>query len=532
MISFPGSSTSVEFDRGQAVVLGAILVFALAVAMLALYQLNAVPQQDRNAEFDAYQGANVDMIELHNELLRTARTGGEGGANVKTGVSYPFRPLSPNPPPGTGSLRLSAPGTVTVSGAVGQSADVADFWDGATVSHETHRAVFTPGYNRLDVPPVVSTGYLAYRQPEENDVVLLTGQSLVRQNRISLILLDGELATASETVALSVDPVSTGQEPVAIVASGAVDPDNDGRPNVVLTLPTDIPADVWETELLAGEENVEAVTDNGDGTVDIRLRGVTDDAAARPVVYELRMAKLELRKRADQAVAPGAAPTYLVATAGDGASILDSQTASLTVQVRDELHNPVTGAEVNFQASASGGDPGDITPQPNVRTDQDGFATVVFDPDEDFEGTVTVDAECESCVGDLAARTTSFTVQVSPGPETAERPPSVEIVDVWRTSGPDDEVDRYTVQATVDDPDGNLVDVTARLASPEIQQNPVDQDDTTSFDKSGDTVTLELVDRSNSINPFPDTPIFTIRVTVQDEAGLFASDTTTVNNVE
>lgn len=496
-------------DRGQSVVLGAILLFGILVLALGLYQLNVVPQQNGEVEFAAYQAASGDMVGLHESIRRTSQLGTGAGQSVTTGASYPVRSFTRNPPNPTGAVGLTAGSALVLTNARAINDETADHLTGAPerATLSTKRVVFRPDYNELQASPVVTGGGVAYRQTGEGSVAPLTDQSLVSGSRISLIAVDGELDVDARRVALSVDPVSASTKTVAVTASNTDDPDGDGTdeidhdpdgdgdPELTLRVPTELSADAWETELIGEEPNVEAVEPAGDGAVRLRLRGV--DASGDPIVYRLRLGQVEVRERDDDPVLTEPGPRYIVPTSGEGASITTEESVALTAEVRDRFNNPVPGAEVEFSVAPAGDDPdaavGTLTPVSD-RTAEEGRATTRYDPAGRAES-VIVTATCSECAGDDDERVTQFQVDVSAGPDAVSRAPQLALRDVdANLPSPDDtvQVDTYDLTAQVRDQNADLTSVTFRLLDPDATDfdDPIRGPISTDVDLSGEEATI------------------------------------------
>lgn len=338
-------------ERAQSIQIGAVLLFGVLVIALGVFQATVVPQQNGEIEFNSYQDASEDMQQLRTELVR-AGSGGRGGVTVETGVRYPARLLAINPGPPSGSLRLSPTAEASISNGVAADEDeVNDYWDGSTVSADTRRVEFGPDYNRFEGSPVVASGTVAYRETGSQPVVL-AGQSLVRGNRLNMVAVDGELDTAGQSVSLTAEPLSVSTRTTTLRPSG--DPDGDGQPELVVTVPTELSASVWENELLVDQltsnggyvEEVRDVTVSGQPAVEVLLSNEAPDGSQ--AVYEATLSKVEVTERGDDGVVDAPEPAYVVDRSGDGTAIATGQSVTLTAEVRDELGNPESGVEVTF----------------------------------------------------------------------------------------------------------------------------------------------------------------------------------------
>ena len=453
--------------RGQAVTLGVVLLFGLFILALALVQVNLVPQQNKAVEFGAYQQATDDMVDLHSTVLATSSQGTQGGVNVKTGAEYPARILTFNPGRPAGGLALSKAETITIENGISVETDVEDYWDGDPRDFDTRHLVFSPAYNEFAAQPVALTGQFVYRVPDDNDGVVLTKQTLIRGNQLTVVTLTGDLGTATAGVPVAVDPVSTGTQTVTLISKDLDDGDPNTNEGIVLVIPSELPALTWEREVLAGEPNVVAVEDvAGSNAVRITLRAI-DPVSNDPIAYELRMSRVELRERNDANVASPTAPAYVVTTDGDGTTISNGQSARLTFQVRDKYNNPVSSVELGVNVPpVAGSSPGDVTPNP-IRTDSSGHATVTYEPASGFDGDATIDVTCSTCLVTGAANVTTSVVQVSTDAKETNRPPSVSVTQIRQTNNNKNDGDSYNVTLALNDPDDNLATVRVWLIDPD-----------------------------------------------------------------
>jgi hypothetical protein len=371
-------------DRGQAVQVGAVLLLAVFVVTLSLYQATVIPNENKQVEFNDYQDATADLADLRNAILRSATEDAQTGATVKTGSHYPARSLFVNPPPARGRLASSLAANVTIANVetAGSRENVGKYLtsEGNALNVSTRSVVFDPAYSELDVAPLVTgygTTYRAYDDP-----IVLTDQTLVRGNRITLVSVAGELRAEGHTAPLTVEPVSAHTRTISITGdSGPVN----------LTIPTELTAAVWEDRLLAGQMapagNVLEVTPGPrPNTVNVSLAG--DET------YELRLGQVEVHGKSDASEADAPDARYLVAKTDTDTRTDGDGRVALTVETRDPYNNPVSSTNVTFNQSSGSGSfetkAGDPVSFP-IKTDEDGGATVYFNATGHL-GTIPVDA--------------------------------------------------------------------------------------------------------------------------------------------
>ncbi|MFB6266699.1 MAG: Ig-like domain-containing protein [Halodesulfurarchaeum sp.] len=376
--------------RAQAGQVGAILLFAIIVIFLAIYQATAVPGQNREIEFQRYLEGSDDVVDLRNALLAAAGSNTQRGVSVQTGARYPARIIFVNPPPASGTLRTTEPASITLSNVASASEyqNVGAYLssEGNTLSFGTRDVVFDPAYNQLDVAGIRLSEGLVYRNA--SSPIPLSSQPIIQGNRLTLLTVTGSLQASGQEVAVTVEPVSAYTRTITVT--------NESDGPVTLTLPTRISASRWE-EILSEQIANGNVTGVEPGptpnTVTVTLEPGTN--------YELRIARLELRRQGDTGAEPAPDPRYMVSTVARAQTTNANGRVRLTVEVRDRYNNPVTGAAVHLEAGGGKGtfeyESGENisdTPSVTVRTDEDGRATVWYNATggEFYIGTNTVRA--------------------------------------------------------------------------------------------------------------------------------------------
>lgn len=403
-------------DRGQAVQLGAVLLFGILIVGMAMYQVTVIPQQNEGVEYESYLDATTDMTRLRSDLLVSSTRGYQASTVVETGTTYPTRVLFVNPPPATGTLSTSANQSIRLSNAVALPMEADNtqlIWNGSTHDYPTKAAVFSPSYNRLHAQPVVVSGVAAYRTTDEGPIPL-TGQTLIVGNRITIYTIAGDVSRTALRTTVTTEPVSVATTTVTIAGENT---DGDtAREDFSLTFETITNATLWNRTSVAQNirknPNVNSVTPVDSDTVRITFDGSR--------VFQLRIARVELREEGDVETVPDPGPAYLIKSEGPGEPIKASQTVELTTEVRDEYNNPVAGEVVRYETTdgtfvlASDGTPSTR----NVTTHARGHATVTFAPDRRSipNDPVTVTAKIDTNNDDDYSdpgESTTWTIQVS-----------------------------------------------------------------------------------------------------------------------
>ncbi len=353
-------------DRGVTVQVGAILLFAMLVVAMSLYQATAIPSQNAKVEFRHDERVQSQMQDVRNTILRTAATGAGQPTSVTLGTQYPGHVFFVNPPPASGTLRTRELGNLSIENLHATNPETEQYFDGSEHSFSTRSLVYAPDYNQYDnAPATVYENSIVYNRGRDGNATL-TDQQLIHGKRISLVTLDGNLSQSqSGTVSLDPHAVSPSTETRSIsVQSAGSDP--------VISVPTTLSKEKWNRLLADQKESgyVEDVHVEG-GILRLTLRGTEDGT---PVTYDLRMAKVGVgsgAKTTSEEYVTNVSPLNVM-TAGN---------ATLVAEVRDRYNNPVSGVTV----TASGG-----TVAQSHRTDERGRVRFEYEPDPSGDGTVTL----------------------------------------------------------------------------------------------------------------------------------------------
>jgi len=339
--------------RGQAIQIGAILLFAVLILALAIWQVQVIPSDNQATEFEHNQLVQEDLQDLRNGVLRAGSLGSAQPETVRLGTRYPQRILFINPPPPDGTVTAEPfDGELRIENAtaVPGEGNTTDFWNGTDRAYTTSRIEYEPGYNELRNAPATRYEHsVVYNEFDNGEQVPVTGQRLIRGDDITLFTLDSEFERTA------VDPISVDPEAVS-VSTRTVTIEGDGDP-ITLVIPTELDAAEWE-ELLRDQiddGNVESVTDAGGGAVEVVLDGTE--------TYDLRMAKVTL----DDSATEGAGEAYLT-DVSIPEEVRRNATRQVVVEVRDEFNNPVSGVAVEADA-----DTGSFE-SPTVTTNSEGRA--------------------------------------------------------------------------------------------------------------------------------------------------------------
>ena len=241
-----------DYDRGQVVVVEILLLLALLIIALGMYQAFGVPDQNKQVEFDHNQEVQSDLIDLRNALLdvrssdQVESNRQHRSARVRLGTRYVNRIVGINPPDPQGTLRTIDHGNITIDGATVDG----DFEGDPTetllgTSHDTKTLVYEAGYSEYHNPPTTVLEHsLAYNQLEASNRSL-TSQRVVQSGSTSLniFLFDGDILKRGHQTTLDPETLDGPTAPVPITADGD---------SFDIVLPTTSP-DVWTSDRLIGE---------------------------------------------------------------------------------------------------------------------------------------------------------------------------------------------------------------------------------------------------------------------------------------
>lgn len=407
-------------ERGQSIQIGALLLFAILIVSLSLYQVTAVPSQNERVEFKHNERVQDRIGDLRNSMQDTAATGSGRAVSVSLGPQYPGRGIFINPAPPSGTLRTvgtdSADVAARVANAEATNAETRDVWNGSYTPTDpgdvgyfpTGSVVYEPAYNYYDNAPTTRVdSSVAYNEFPNGAVTTLTRQSLVDGRRITLVAVAGNYSESeSGSASVDVNPVSAPSREVAVRnASGE-------RVNV--TVPTLLSEEEW-LDLLDGQLNQDV--SSCDGTDPSTNEDTTDAAYVTACNYtdggEFSTLTLTMEQGATYTLRLGRVgvgnvngdvpASYITAPGSDTVSVPAGEQVTLTAEVRDRYDNPVSGEQVT--ASVTDGSL-DLATE---RSDESGRARFVYTAPS-TAGTETVTATIDG--GGTDATEVTFTVNV------------------------------------------------------------------------------------------------------------------------
>lgn len=428
-------------DRAQAIQIGAVLLFAVLVLLLATYQAVVVPDQNRNIEADHVDTVTRQFQDLRNVIVSLSGATAGGSVTLTLGVDYPGRIVALNPPPVVGSLRTvgtTAEGVnVSIRHARGIDDETADFWNGSSRAYPDGGLRYVPDYNEFRDAPVVYYENTRLTHRFEAGNLTRASQRVVDGRRLSVVGLNGSLdRSAAESITVDVHAISAADRRIAIT--------NETSENVSLRLASQYDADRWETEL---RDDGEFVDQDGHvvGVTDTSIAGTPFDVVAieleQNVTYVLGMAKAGI------GTGTGAEPVaYMTDVRGDGANVQEGENATLVVETRDRYNNPESGVEVFAEVGT-----GSLS-RTSLATDEAGQAAFRYGAPTGSPGDVAVNF---SFVGPPGAgfnasspENVSSTVHVSGsgGGGSSDSFSSLSVADLVKNSNNEDQDITFTLQ--------------------------------------------------------------------------------------
>ncbi|WP_435097304.1 Ig-like domain-containing protein [Halorubrum sp. N11] len=345
---------------------GTVILFGFLILALSLYQVQVVPQENSDIEFEHSQQIEGEFLDLRNAVLSASRTGAGRSTSVKLGTRYPQRTFALNPPPASGQLSTTDPRELRIENAtVEGDGNVVVYWNNRTetdgaIAFDTRSLRYSPRYHEFrDGPDLVYEHSLVVAE-FENTVLSRTGQTVVdSDNRIRLTALNGTV-DESGIERTSLDPETLSQSRRSVTLNST------GTGPIVLELPTDVSTEragdlesAWRDGLAEDDANVEDVTVAG-GTVRVELNGTES--------YRLELGKVGLGTGTS---APDESTGYITnVSSTDGVAV---------AEVRDRFNNPVVGAEVEVDVENNG------TADATLSTDESGRVEYEVDAVRDVE---------------------------------------------------------------------------------------------------------------------------------------------------
>lgn len=378
-------------ERGQAIQIGAVLLFGVLVIAFAGYQAFVVPNQNKQVEFNHNQQVQQQLQDLRNGAVSIPGGGSGRSVSVQLGTQYPSRVVALNPGPPSGSLRTAGTTNPAVNFSVLNArtdGETGDFWNGDSRNYSSGSLVYAPNYNEYEGAPRTVYENTVLFNTDRGRNLTRTDQRLIDDRTVSLVSLNGSLSVSqSSSVAVDLEAVSTSTRTVAVENASADE-------NVTVSVPTQLDENAWR-DLLAPE-----LVENGGYVYDISSEPIDGSRFRRlsirlepNVEYTLRLTRVGVGTGVRE---PSEA--YLTTVSGNGSAVPEGSTQRLVVEVRDSFNNPVSGVSVNASTNLSSVQPSEDT------TDADGQIAFTYEAPSDIDGDPKSVAVNLSTVADPATR--------------------------------------------------------------------------------------------------------------------------------
>ncbi|SDM02439.1 hypothetical protein SAMN04487949_0543 [Halogranum gelatinilyticum] len=375
-------------DRAVSPVIGGILMFGLVIAMVSLIQVTGVPVWNAQEEFHHSQAVQAEFQTLDQAVEDVAATGSSRSVVLDTGMDYPTRPFLFNPPPVVGQLQVDSAGDIGITNAA--VVHNTNYWSKTATADPTFATStvrYTPGYRQYQGAPETYYEHgVLYNRFADGTVLPASESNLVDGREISLVVLDGQLSTASSApTTVELHGLSGPAQTTTITSR-----DSSG---VVLTLPTAFDEATW-LDLLgdqvdgydpANPTSYDPLVDEEPRAyiADLDVTGGVLTLTMEPGSYDLRLAKVGVGNGYTDEP-----PLYVTAVDGDGSAVVAGNAGTFVAQVRDQFNNPTPGVSLTFSVDGTGTfvkSDGTVIPSSSVdvTTDANGLARVYFRPNGD-----------------------------------------------------------------------------------------------------------------------------------------------------
>lgn len=199
MIGTQARRRFVTDNRGVSVVVGAILIFGFLILTLAVYQVQIVPEQNAQAEFEHFEDSQNELIELREAILTAGENDVTQFPSLTLGTTYQPRLLTVNPPPPTGTLQTSDPYNITIENDDGEHANVT-----------TRFLEYQPGYNEHSIGTTRFEHSVLYLDERDrgNNVSIIEDQHIVDDGTVTVTAVQNEFQqTGTGRVTLELYPL-------------------------------------------------------------------------------------------------------------------------------------------------------------------------------------------------------------------------------------------------------------------------------------------------------------------------------------
>ena len=176
------AETAMSFSRdrrGQSVVVGTVILFGFLILAISLYQVQIVPQENAQVEFEHFQEVRNDMIDLRAGILNpgTPGTNTTQYQTVQLGTTYPPRLFAINPPAPSGTIRTVDTLPIIIENASGETREI-----------QTNFIQYYPGYNEIDQSSIWYDSSILYvdASDEGGGIAVIEDQAITTSNEVEI----------------------------------------------------------------------------------------------------------------------------------------------------------------------------------------------------------------------------------------------------------------------------------------------------------------------------------------------------------
>ena len=223
------------YERGQAIQIGTLFIFAFIIIGISVNQAAFIPQQNKQVEFNHYGELKDDFVQLQGDTISIAGANAMRSSSVTLGARYPARTLGVNPPPPQGQLKKTLTGTPFAT--LSTDPDVSDLCGGST----TFGVQYAPSYSNFDAQPVTFENGQVFISGGSNNAFLETRTIINTDTEtIRFYRLTGSIPTRSTVGTVNIE--LTGSNIIGQADENEFEGEN-------ISVPTQLTTSDWREDL-------------------------------------------------------------------------------------------------------------------------------------------------------------------------------------------------------------------------------------------------------------------------------------------
>lgn len=246
MSNQPRPAPLVDDDRAVAPVIGVVILFGFLILTLSVYQVEVVPQQNAEAEFQHVEDVHNDLVELRAGILQAGSIDQPQYQTVQLGTTYQTRIFAINPPSPAGTIQTTDAYPITI--AYERNGTVIETIPTRFIQYRT-------GYNELGQSQIWYDASVLYAdaRTEGGGIAVIEDQALADGDQVQITALQNEFQQSGSgraTVELRPARDVAGEIPNA---------------DLNVTIPTRLNETDWESKTtLTDESAYRSVTETDD----------------------------------------------------------------------------------------------------------------------------------------------------------------------------------------------------------------------------------------------------------------------------